>query len=262
MKKFTFLVAAMATVVSLSAQNLLKNGSFETWTAGAPDSWTITTPANGAAEANTTLKMEGVTSLKAVGGTGTYSIYQVVPVTPGKSYTLYMSYYIEGGDGTDARIWSNFKNGTAYLTDAEMTAGGLLEKLKGPGGSAATFYFPDVKGAWQTYTVDFVAPAGVTDFNMEFRTYKTPAVVYWDDMKFGETGTLGITNNKFDSRIFVNDGVLNLANVAAGTSVEVFNSVGKRVNQGVTSSNKYDLSKLSKGMYIVRVGNITKKITL
>jgi len=172
--------------MAANAQNLLVNPSFETWEAGAPTGWTIVAPTAATSEANFTTINDGATSLKVIGGTATYSINQTIPVTIGKTYTLSMSYYIEAGDGTDARLWCNLKNGTVYLTEAELTTAGILEKLKGPGGSAATFYFPDVKGSWQTYTTDFVVPAGVTDFNFEFRTYKSPAIVYWDNMFFGE----------------------------------------------------------------------------
>lgn len=258
MRKITLLLSFVACVVFAQAQNLLVNPSFETWTAGAPTGWTITTPANAAAEENAVTIKDGAKSLKAIGGTGTYAIYQLVPVTPGKTYTLTMSYFIEGGDGTDARIWSNFKIGTAYLTDAEMTSAGLLEKLKGPGGSAATFYFPDVKSAWQTYTVEFVAPAGVTEFNMEFRTYKSPAVVYWDNMFFGEktTGTSTPSANPFNA--FVSGKSLELNNVANGSTVEIFNALGAKIQTSQLVGGSIAIN-LSKGLYIVRVGKSTQK---
>ena len=115
----------------------------------------------------------------------------------------------------------------------------------------------------QTYTTEFIAPANATDFVLECRSYKS-ATVIWDNMVFGEKGTVGLSETKVDSRFFLNSNrkSLMLSNVALGTSVEVFNSIGKRIQSGVTSSSSYDLSKLAKGMYIVRVGSISKKITL
>ncbi|MFZ4456143.1 MAG: T9SS type A sorting domain-containing protein [Bacteroidales bacterium] len=258
MKKFTLIFAILASIVAVSAQNLLSNPGFETWTAGKPDSWSITTPANGAISEGATLN-EGTKSCKVTGGTGTYGMSQAVSVVAGKTYTVVMNYFIEAGDGTDARIWCNFK--TAAGKYWSMALADSLA-LKGPNATASAGYFPDVKGSWQTYTYDVVAPAGFELFSFEFRTYKTPAIVYWDNMQFGEKGTLGINEARNDVRMFVNGKSLILSNVAEGTAVEVFNSVGKRVSQGVVASSSYNLSKLTKGMYIVRVGKTSKKITL
>ncbi|MEI7677130.1 MAG: T9SS type A sorting domain-containing protein [Bacteroidales bacterium] len=259
MKKFTFLVALMASMAAVSAQNLLVNPSFESWTAGKPDGWNITTAANGAMSQSTTTIVDGANSAKVVGGTGTYDVNQAVPVTAGKTYTVQMSYFIEAGDGTDARIWCNFKNAAGKYWSMAL-ADSLA--LKGPNATATAGYFPDVRGSWQTYTYDVVAPVGYELFSYAFRTYKTPAIVYWDNMAFGEKGTLALHETKFDGSIFLSGKTLKLANVISGTTVEVFNAIGKRVEKGLTNGSSYDLSKLAKGMYIVRVGSISKKITL
>jgi len=266
MKKITLLLSFVACVLLAQGQtNLLVNPSFETWTAGAPTGWVLPVNTYATVTQNTTLFNDGASSLKVTAGPvatgGTYSINQSIPVTVGKTYTLSMSYYIETGDNTDARIWCNFKNGATFLTDAEMTAAGLLEKLKGPGGSAATFYFPDVKGAWQTYTAEFVAPAGVTDFNFEFRTYKEPAIVNWDKMFFGEK-TTGLSNASINALIVsVSGKKLLVKNIANGSNVEIFNALGAKVQSSRLVNGSVDLN-LSKGLYIVRVGKSTTKITL
>lgn len=263
MKKITLLLLFILSFVFLQAQtNLLVNPSFENWTAGAPDGWTISSPANGAASETTVQFNHGSKSLLATGGSGTYGIYQSIPVTPGKSYTLTMSYYIQDGDGTDARIWSNFKIGTTFLSDAVLTTAGILEKLKGPGGSSS--YFPDEKGSWKTYTIDNItAPADVTHFNFEFRTYKTPAIVYWDNMFFGEKGasaTNNIDENSF--RAVVAGKTLKIENVLNGTVVEIYSTIGNKVLSTQLENNTILLNNLPKGMYVVRVGKETQKIML
>ena len=268
MKKITLLLSFIACVLVAQAQtNLLVNPGFETWTNGtAPDGWVLPVNTYATVSKNTTLFNEGTSSLKVTAGPvatgGTYTINQLIPVTPGKTYTLSMSYYIATGDNTDARIWCNFKNGATFLTDAEMTTAGLLEKLKGPGGSAATFYFPDVKGSWQTYTAEFVAPAGVTDFNFEFRTYKEPAVVNWDKMFFGEK-TTGL-NNQYFNQLSANVSGKNLIikNIANGSTVEIFSAIGTRVQTAVLENGKIELNNLQKGMYVVRIGKLTQKFML
>ena len=262
MKKFTLTVAILASIVAVSAQNLLTNGSFESWTGGKPDGWSITTPANATISEGATFN-DGTKSFKVVGlALGTYGVSQSIPVTAGKTYTVVMNYFIEAGDGTDARIWCNFKTVTGSVTKYWTMALADSLALKGPNATQTGGYFPDVKGSWQTYTYDVVAPAGFDQFSYEFRTYKSPAIVYWDNMQFGEKGTLAINEARNDVRMFVNGKSLIMSNVTDGTAVEVFNSVGKRVSQGVVASSSYNMSKLTKGMYIVRVGSTTKKVTL
>lgn len=269
MKKFTFMVAFAASVLAVSAQNLLTNPSFETWTNGVPDSWSVvgtTAPTGYTISPETTIIQDGSNSFKVdvpTTASGTISWSQSVPVTAGKTYTLYMSYYIVSGDNTDARIWCNFKKGTTFLAEADIVATGLYPIIRGPGcaNSQGTTYFPDVKGSWQLYTTDITIPATIDGFDFQFRTYKG-AVVIWDNMVFGEKGTVSVKDLILSKNIYVKGGYLNVSNVSDGTSVEVFNTVGKRVQQGVINGSQFNLSKLTKGMYIVRVGNATKKITL
>ena len=125
--------------------------------------------------------------MDATAASGTVNWSQTVSITGGKKYQLTMSYYILSGDGTDARIWSNFKKGETFYTDTELIATGYFSAFKGPGNANASgsSYFPDEKGAWKTYTTEFTAPADVTGFDFQFRTYRA-AVVYWDKFSLVE----------------------------------------------------------------------------
>ena len=171
--------------------NLLNNGSFEDWVDGKPVGWTmISTSVTGSiASAETTIVNEGNTSLKinATSASGTVNWAQSVSIQGGKKYQLSMSYYIVSGDGTDARIWSNFKKGETFLTEAELIQTGLYSILRGPGNSnsSGTVYFPDEKGVWKSYTTSFTAPENVDGFDFQFRTYRT-AVVLWDNFSLVE----------------------------------------------------------------------------
>jgi hypothetical protein len=262
MKKITLLLSFVACVLVAQAQtNLLLNPGFETWTNGtAPDSWTMGTGTFATVSAGT-LFSEGTKSFKVTAAAtagGTYTVSQIVPITPGKTYTVKMDYYIETGDGTDARIWSDWCNVGATTTYAALThADSVL--LMGPGGGAA--YFPDVKGAWHTYTCEVVAPAtGYNSFSFQFRTYKTPAVVYWDKMYFGEktTGLSELSADKLDVKVAGK--TLSITN-SPSSSVEIFNVAGAKVQNVELINGSADLN-LGKGLYIVRAGKATAKIML
>ncbi|HEY6914852.1 MAG TPA: hypothetical protein VI413_09270 [Paludibacter sp.] len=170
---------------AVDAQNLVANPSFETWTSGTQPitNWVITTPANGTV-AQDTAHNDGAKSCKMF-ASGTYhEIYQYATVTPGKTYTLSVSYYIYGGVATNAGIWCNFKTAANGSNIALSLTDSLL--LKGPGG--ATKFFASVLNSWQTYTCNVVAPAGSTVFRFGIRTYKA-STVSWDKCSFTENLT-------------------------------------------------------------------------
>jgi len=266
MKKITLLLSFIACVVFAQAQtNLLANPGFETWTNGtSPDSWTMGTATFATVSANTTLFTQGAKSFKVTAGAlatgGTYTVTQIVPITPGKTYTIKMDYYIETGDGTDARIWSDWCNVGTTTTYAVLShADSVL--LMGPGGGAA--YFPDVKGAWHTYTCEVTAPAsGYNSFSFQFRTYKNPAVVDWDNMFFGEKVTglnpLSVT----PLSVSVKGNVLTVNAVEEGSIVDIYSTVGAKVQSSKLVSGSVQLNDLAKGLYVVRVGNASSKIML
>lgn len=255
MKKITLLLSFIACVLVAQAQtNLLVNPGFESWESNTITGWTLQSPNNGTITAESTILNEGSKSLKIV-TTGTFQVWQVVPVTPGKTYALSISYYIESGDGSDARIWSNFKNGTSFLTNDELGTT-LLNQLKGPD----NLYFADQRGSWHTYTLEIVAPSMATDFAFEFRTY-TAATVYWDKMFFGEktTGTNNPTASAFNAYMVGKN--LTVTNTTAKT-VDIYSALGAKVQTLELVNGTADMSDFSKGLYIVRAGKQTAKIML
>lgn len=176
------LVVTPAPVVG---DNLLTNPSFELWEESKPTGWTLISTTTGEENsAESTIVQDGDKSFKvnASGSSGAVNWAQTVAITGGQKYRLSMSYYILSGDGSDARIWSNFKKGDAFYTEAELIATNLFPDLRGPGNTNASgsAYFSDEKGAWKTYSITFTAPSDATAFDFQFRTYKT-ATVYWDN---------------------------------------------------------------------------------
>ncbi|WP_163222726.1 hypothetical protein [Bacteroides sp. 214] len=269
MKKITFLLSLVLCFAFANAQtNLLTNGSFEDWASGTPTGWSVIgSPSKYTITAETSIVLDGTSSAKLdvpTTASGTISWSQsIASLTPGKTYTLSMSYYIESGDGTDARIWCNFKSGDTFFTDAELLATGLYPILRGPGNesSSGSSYFPDKKGAWETYTVDVTVPLNADGLDFQFRTYKG-AVVYWDKFSFAEKTGTNVENSKVDSPTFYFAGnTLCVDNVADGTVVEIYSALGAKVLTSCVSGNTVDLNvSLTKGIYIIKAGNYTQKI--
>jgi len=271
MKKITLLMAFVACVVFAQAQtNLLVNPSFETWTGGNPDGWTI--PANTAHAGSLTWSQEtttvknGTSALKVViGTTQNPGFQQIVPITAGKTYTLSVSYYVVAGDATDVRIWSSFKNATGFYAAANWTTAiaadaTIQTKLQGSGADIAG-YFTIANNTWGTYTTEFVAPADATDFVFECRSYKG-ATAIWDGLFFGEKVT-GLNDlNAEPLQAVVSGKNLLVKNATDGSTVEIYSAVGSKVQSSVLENGKINLNDLSKGMYVVRVGKLTQKIML
>ncbi len=93
-------------------------------------------------------------------------------IIAGDSYILTIWYKVIENDGTDARIWS-------YWRDDEGTLPDNADELRGPDNG----YLDNNGGEWSTYTVSVVAPLEATEFYFEVRTY-SGAIVYWDDFSF------------------------------------------------------------------------------
>jgi len=76
---------------------------------------------------------------------------------------------------------------------------------------------------------------------------------------FFNDGTVGISPiTSMKSKIHFADGILR-AEVTTGERIEVYNMKGEQVFSNNTSGT-YDISHLTKGVYIVKVGHETKKV--
>ncbi|MEI6752033.1 MAG: T9SS type A sorting domain-containing protein [Paludibacter sp.] len=282
MKKITLLLSFIACVFIVNAQNLLINPSFETWTSGKPDSWTIT--ATGTATQATTTASGLTGSALQFAATSTTSISQIVvptaPATtfdPNKTYTISLSYLATAGDGTDARIWcglitsavgvspavyyavpTNHADSLLYYTNIHGP-GGNLQPATGVSGTDFNGYLLDnrASGVWHTYSCDFKFPAGITQFSFMVRGY-TASTVIWDNFIFAEKGTMGLNSLQADNLSISLVGKNLTANNA--TSFEVYNTLGAKVK--VSETNTMNVSDLANGIYIVRSGKSTAKIKL
>ena len=76
-------------------------------------------------------------------------------------------------------------------------------------------------------------------------------------MFFG-TGSSGLSFSQVESRMEFSRGMLR-ATVGSGESIAVYNMKGVKVFSA-NESGSYDLSTLARGVYIIKVGNDTKKV--
>jgi len=256
MKKITLLTAFVAFAMFAGAQELVTNPGFETWADGKPTGW-IFDKTTATLSTETSIVKSGTSSLKVV-TTDTYWVTQNITVTPGKTYTLKLSYYIANGDGTDFRIWSNFFNSTTPVTWSKMSLADSLA-LKGPGGNLTTAYFKDERNEWKTYTYDVTAPQGYTNFSFQVRVYKN-ATVYLDDFSFMEkiTGLTNPSNSKLEA--IVSGKNLLITNAVEGSKVEIISALGSIVQTSVIENGKVSIANLQPGIYVVRSGKLTSKI--
>ena len=165
MKKIYILLLTL-TITTLSfGQELMLNGGFEDWDdANTPTSYSKAE----STEKELVVFYSGAASAKHTGGTKDIA-QTVTGIIPGGSYTISLWYKVESGDGSDARIWSNWTAaGTSLADNADV--------LKGPNNS----YLPNNDNAWTQYKTTVTAPATADAFYFEVRTY-SGAIVYWDD---------------------------------------------------------------------------------
>lgn len=196
MKKTLLLFCCFVVIMNgfhIQAQNLLTNPGFETWTTGVnvmPIGWTTTNSIN--ISQNTTLFTEGTKSIRVAATNADFTISQDVAVTPGKTYTLKISYYMESvlGIDKDLRISCNFR--TSTKTTIKLSLEDSLA-LKGPGGNAA--YFTTETGSWKTYTYDVVAPANSAAFSLS-TIVSIGATISLDNFSFAENTLPTVYTNK------------------------------------------------------------------
>jgi hypothetical protein len=259
MKKITLLFFFTFCTILINAQtNLVVNPSLENWTDGTPDSWTVSV--NGTMAQDSTTVYDGSSSAKFV-ATGTSSLGQMITLTEGKTYTLSFAYYIEAGDGYDARIWSNFMTSDSSQYWSMTLADSLT--MKGPGGNTTTAYLSakETMGVWKTYSISFTVPSNYPILSLQVRTYNK-ATVYWDKFSLVEDSSAGITNNTgaTTNAIYASGKTLFYSDAVDGTVAILYNTVGQQIKILTIESGEASLTGLSKGLYIVKAGTATGKI--
>lgn len=251
MKKIFTIFGVLALSVAANAQQLLTNPGFEGdltgWASGPSGSYTSPT-------ISTTAPHSGTKSAGYAGATATTGFYQNVPVTGGTSYTISF-WYKSSGDGTDARLWSTYKNGSTivYTTPNADTDSFRTNNA----------YLPDA-AAWTQYTATMPAEATANSLDVAVRVYNG-GTAYFDDFSAAVTGSLSVMDPKtFDKQILMNTLVIDQITfrLPMRSTVNIYTMEGRLVSSDrVSDGQSLDASSLEDGYYIVTVDNGSSKIS-
>lgn len=255
MKKLYTLLFTAALAFSATAQtNLVTNPSFNDgltgWTAGFSTSYTLPTlnAADGSDASNSAQYVV----------TATTGFYQKIPVVAGNTIKISFWYKAVGGDGTDARIWSNYEDaegGIIYQNGNSSAVGDPLRTNNEYLESVAT---------WTQHEITVVVPANATSLSLAVRAYSAGATVSFDQFSVIDQ-TLGTSKNSIEGlKVYPNpvtNGMLYIdTNADASKDVVIYDVLGKQV-VNTTTQNAVNVSKLNAGVYIVKVTEEGKTAT-
>ncbi|NBL66105.1 T9SS type A sorting domain-containing protein [Flavobacterium sp. NST-5] len=250
MKKLYTLLFTVALGFAATAQNLVVNPTFNDglngWSAGPIASYTA--PTLVAADGS-----DGSNSAQYV-ATATTGFFQDVPVTAGN--TLKISFrYKATGDGTDARIWSNYKD--AAGTIIYQAATNTDDPLRNNNG-----YLPAATD-WTLHEITVVAPANVTVLTLAVRAYNGGTVAF--DQFSVEDMTMSVKENNIAGlKVYPNPvtgGKFFISTDANTTkSVAIFDVLGKQV-VNTTATETVNVANLKAGVYIVKITEEGKTAT-
>lgn len=154
MKKI-FTLLFLGATLALSAQNLLTNGSFESWTDGKPDGWFGSKTNIAVSKAiESADAQDGAKSLNLINTGSSHKRFTSQPfnLTADTAYTL--TYYIKG----EGEVRNSFFNGN----------------IDSNGGGYATYSpYTTASGSWQQVTYTFETDVDVTDMEMIFSVRNT-----------------------------------------------------------------------------------------
>lgn len=245
MKKL-FTTLTVFAALTLSAQNLLTNPSFESdltgWAAGPNSAYTAPTVATGGAQS-------GDKSVAYNNASATTGFFQSVPVTAGQNYTISF-WYKSSGDDSDSRIWSIFRDasGAAVYTTDDATTDSFRTNNE---------YLP-TSSAWRLYTAEMPAGAGATSLEVAVRVY-TAGTASFDSFAAGVTGTMSVGDvNNFANGVKMNTVVTNklTLQLPERATVDIYTMEGRLVSSNrVDNGGSVDTQSLAKGVYVVKVTN-------
>lgn len=246
MKKI-FTILGIAAVSLVAAQNLVINPGFETgtlapWAKGPSTAASYTEPTLANAGSHS-----GTYNAAYTGATGTTGFYQDIAITGGAQYTVSF-WYKATGDGTDARIWSVFKDASATILYLAGTSSNGIEDDPLRNNNA----YLDPATVWTQKTVTFTAPATATVFQMAVRAYNNSTLAAFDDFSL-TTGAMAVTDfSKSKYSLVKNTVVGESISFAKTADIQIINAAGQVVKAAkVTEGSTLNVSSLAKGVYIV-----------
>ncbi len=238
MKKF-FTILGIAAASFAMSQNLVVNPTFDNgftgWTAGPTAAYTAPTVV-------ATDGSDGANSVNYVTN-ATTGFYQELPVTPGHSITITF-FYKAAGDGTDARIWSVYKDAAGVIINQEAVAAN--DPLRNNNG-----YLPSA-ATWAPHSVTVTVPANAVTLQLAVRAY-SGSTVSFDQFSVIDNNTMAVSdvtalNSQFVKNTIVDEEI----NFGSASEVRIFNMSSQVVKRAYVSEHKnMYVADLKPGIYIV-----------
>lgn len=250
MKKI-FTILSVAAISLVSAQNLIPNNGFETWTAGKPDSWFIPTAATIAQSSTAHSGASSLSLTSPASGNSTVSPTTDTPVTAGTTY-VFSGWYLDNSTTARFKYWNQFRN------TADTGANNMQ----------AADYSTD-SPAWQFFTAEAQPNAGATVARPGLRVYPENnaggGVILFDDIMFYVKGSMAVTDIKdFDKQVQFNTIVKDQITfkLPVKSTVNIYSAEGRLISSNrVENGGSVSTQSLVKGAYIVTVDNGANKIS-
>ncbi len=255
MKKIFTILGMVAITATVSAQtNLIPNPGFESWTAGAPDSWFI--PTNATVAQSTTVMHSGASSLSLTAPSSsnrTISPTTDTTIDPAKTY-VFSGWYLDNDATARFRYWNQWRTATGDT---------------GTNSLQASDYSTD-SPQWVFFTAEGTPNATATVARPGLRIYPETAttgggVIYFDDISFYDKATLSVMDvQTFDKNIVMNTLVEDQITfkLPMRSTVNIYTMEGRLVSSDrVSDGQSLQASQLESGYYIVTVDNGTAKIS-
>ena len=150
----------------------------------------------------------------------------------------------------------------------------VVVKVNAATGASSLIINPDLSAepstGWTTSTTGTatVPAVGFSTINVRQGTAANAPSVKIDGIHVATSynalfAATGLTNIKADAlSISLNGKTLSVDNVTDGSTVDVYSSVGAKVQSAKLQNGAIQLNSFAKGLYIVRVGNLSSKIML
>jgi hypothetical protein len=249
------LILCLLTVSFAKSQNLLQNGSFENFTADAPDSWTII---YGATSKEETIKNVGSSSLKGIpvgnpeaSMMPTLQLKQEFVVSEPVDYTLQFDYYIPAQSGP-----FNIDNLTYEITNVST---GVFVNAPMPSPINKEF------GVWKTITYDFKILFFPGTTSATLATFFTAGSfidgfpIYFDNVSVAKKGTLSTVDfdKKANPIASMSKEEIRLNSDFKNSSYVIYSIDGKAVKRvNNNSSEIIGISGLPNGVYLLKLNDL------
>lgn len=260
MKTKLLLVALLLSGLAQS-QNLLQNGSFETFTGSTPNSWNII---YGTTLQENTNVNEGSSSLKATAVSSesmspAFGLKQEFTLSDTETYTLKFDYFVPNNGFPS---FMNISNLTYEIT--KITSGGAI--FAPPSANPVTIEY----GAWKTITYDFkiamfTAPTTSVTMAVNFiaSSMMEDNIIYFDNVVIAKKSTLGTIdfNKKSNPIELISKDEIKLNSDYKNSSYVIYSIDGKSLKRSNNnSSDSINISELAKGVYLLKLNNVSTSV--